>query len=61
MCPPSIPRISVSAVVVPNVTCDLPIQPVQFNSQWTHLDDVKLADPDFGQPGRIDVLLGIWN
>ncbi len=38
------------------VTCDLPIQPVQFN---THLDDLKLADPDFGQPVRIDVLLGI--
>ena len=49
----------VSAIVVPRVTCDLPVQPIHFNSQWTHLKDLKLADPDFGRPGRIDILLGI--
>ena len=52
-------NISVSAIVVPRVTCDLPTQPVQFSSSWTHLNDLKLADPNFGQPGRIDVLLGV--
>ena len=51
--------LSVSAIVVPRVTCDLPVQPVHFDSQWTHLKDLKLADPDFGRPGRIDILLGI--
>ena len=44
--------LSVSAVAVPRVTCDLPIH---FDSQWTHLKDLKLADPDFGRPGRIDM------
>ena len=51
--------LSVSAIVVPRVTCDLPVQPVHFDSQWTHLKDLKLADPDFGRPGKIDILLGI--
>ena len=51
--------LSISAIVVPRVTCDLPIQPIHFDSQWTHLKDLKLADPDFGRPGRIDMLLGI--
>ena len=26
---------------------------------WEHLKDVELADPQFGIPGRIDILLGI--
>ena len=37
---------------MPRVTCDLPLQ-------WTRLSDLTLANPDFGQPDRIDVLLGI--
>jgi len=27
-------------------------------SQWTHLDHIKLADPNFNQPRPIDILLG---
>ena len=48
-----------TAVVVPWVTCDLPLQPVPFNTEWSHLTNLNLADPDFGQPGRIDILLGV--
>ena len=51
--------VKVTAVVVPRVTCDLPIHPIKFESSWTHLSNIELADPDFGSPGRIDVLLGI--
>ena len=53
------PRIQVSAIIVPQVTCDLPLHSVPFDLNWDHLSDLQLADPDFGQPGRIDVLLGI--
>ena len=51
--------IGVSAVVVPRVTCDLPLHLVPFDSKWNHLNDVRLADPSFGRPGRIDLLLGV--
>ena len=52
-------HLSFTAVVVPRVTCDLPLNPVSFKSGWTHLTDLMLADPDFGRPGRIDLLLGV--
>ena len=52
-------KFEVSAVVVPRVTCDLPLQAVSFDSSWKHLDDLTLANPDFGCPGRIDTLLGV--
>ena len=43
---------------MPRVTCDLPLQPVHNSSKWNHISDLSLADPDFGTPGRIDLLLG---
>ena len=52
-------KMPVTAVVVPRVTCDLPVQPTPFDSKWEHLSDLNLSDPDFGQPGRIDILLGV--
>ena len=51
--------INVTALIIPRVTCDLPHHPVNFDLAWNHLNDVKLADPHFGQPGRIDILLGV--
>ena len=51
--------ISVPAIVIPRVTCDLPLQPVNYKSIWTHLSGITLADPEFGQPGKVDLLLGI--
>ena len=52
-------EINVNAVIVPRVTCDLPSQPVPFKTEWSHLADLALADPDFGRPGKIDLLLGV--
>ena len=40
------------------VTTDLPTQPVAYDQRWKHLTGLRLADPDFGKPGRIDILLG---
>ena len=34
------------------------VSPVN-TSGWDHLSDLPLADPSFGQPGRIDILLGV--
>lgn len=52
-------KFNFTAVIVPRVTCDLPVKPVQFGLDWNHLDSLPLADPDFGRPGRIDLLLGV--
>ena len=52
-------EIQLSAAIVPRVTCDLPSQRVTFKSEWNHLADLTLADPDFGRPGKIDLLLGV--
>ena len=52
-------KLTVSAIVVPCVTCDLPVQPVHHGTNWNHLSGLMLADPDFGTPGKIDILLGV--
>ena len=50
--------INITAVVVPKVTCDIPRYHIPFDSSWDHLSDLELADPEFGTPGQIDMLLG---
>ena len=52
-------KIDLTAVVLPKVTCDLPVTPVPFDLSWTHLSGLPLADPGFGEPQRIDLLLGV--
>ena len=51
-------KINLTAIVIPKVTCDLPVNPVPFELTWKHLSNIPLDDPAFGQPGRIDLLLG---
>ncbi len=52
-------RIEVEAIVLPKVTSDLPVHPVPYSPKWHHLSGISLADPDFGSPGKIDLLLGV--
>ncbi len=52
-------KMNISAIVVPRVTCDLPVVPISFDPKWSHMSDIRLADPKFGIPGRIDILLGV--
>ena len=40
-------KFNITAIVVPRVTCDLPVHPVSFGPMWTHLNDILLADPHF--------------
>ena len=51
--------LEVEAIILPKVTSDLPLSPVPFDPEWHHLSGVTLADPDFGSPGMVDVLLGV--
>ncbi len=45
-------RFRVSAVELPRVTCNLPLQPVHQDTKWTHLTGLHLADPDLDVPKR---------
>ena len=46
-------------MVVSRGTCDLPLHTVPTNTMWDHLSGIKLADPGFGNLGKIYLLLGI--
>ena len=35
----------------------MPASPIDSISQWNHLTGLELADPEYGTPGRVDVLL----
>ena len=52
-------KLCVSAIIIPTVTCDLPTHPISVSPGWSHLSGLPLADPDFGCPGAIDLLLGV--
>ena len=42
-----------------SLACDLPTYPVSLNREWEHVKGLRLADPEFGKPGKIDILLGV--
>lgn len=52
-------KISVTAVIVPCVTSNLPLRSIQLDTKWKHLTDIQFADPDFDSPGKIHLLLGV--
>ena len=45
------------ALVLPKITSILPSHSIPFRSKWKHLRKISLADPDFGTPGSVDLLL----
>ncbi|KYN05933.1 hypothetical protein ALC62_03129 [Cyphomyrmex costatus] len=45
------------AYILPKLTCEIPFFEVSRHS-WSHLDNLRLADPDFGKPGPIHVIIG---
>ncbi|XP_022172622.1 uncharacterized protein LOC111035344 [Myzus persicae] len=49
-------QIKLTALVSPKITVDLPTVAVDI-SQWTHLEQVELADPTFHVPNKIDLLI----
>ena len=47
-----------NAFILSKVCMDMPVSPVDSISQWKHLTGLDLADPEFGTPARVDILLG---
>ena len=53
-------EINVKAVIVPRVSVIYPVNLFRScKADWSHLADLTLADPYFGRPGKIDLLLGV--
>ena len=48
-----------SADKVSCVKCDLQLHPIPLDRKWGHLARIQLADSGFGDPGKIDNLLGV--
>lgn len=48
-----------TAIIVPKVVHDLPLNSVPLDPAWTHLADLALADSSFGKPDKVDVLLSM--
>ena len=38
-------KMNLSAIVVPHVTCDLPVVPIPLDPSWSHISNLRLADP----------------
>ena len=49
---------TVEALVLSRITSNIPAAPVQTRQSWTHLVGLPLADPDYGIPKAVDLLLG---
>ena len=48
----------IEALVLPKITSNTPAYPVSIPQKWKHLAGLSLADPDYGTPGAVDMLLG---
>ena len=48
----------IEGIVLPEITAPIPAHPVTHDPRWKHIEGLRLADPQFGVPGPIDVLLG---
>lgn len=47
----------IKAFILPRLTCKIPSSEVSIKS-WPHLSGLQLADPHYGQPGHIQLLIG---
>ena len=50
--------IPVEVTVMRTITTDLSSQSISCDHGWNHLNGLHFADPNFGKPGRIDLLRG---
>lgn len=53
--------LKINAFVLAKITAELPNQRIRMD-RWEHLRGLQLSDPNFGNPGEIDLLIGadVW-
>ena len=52
-------NIPIEDVVLPKVTSNFPFHTLLYDHSWTHLSGIHLADPMFGNPEKIDLVLDV--
>lgn len=50
-------KISVSSVIMTKIASDLPNKVIDI-SNWNYIENLPLADPNFNEPGNIELLIG---
>ena len=50
--------LDMSALILPKITTDVPSSFVAHSEECHHLRHIKLADPEFGVPAKLDLILG---
>ncbi|XP_057329785.1 uncharacterized protein LOC130670399 [Microplitis mediator] len=53
-------QVQLDAHILPKITTHIP-SVVVANQDWTHINNLELADPDFLTPGPVDILIGADN
>ena len=48
----------VEAVVLPKITTELPVYHISLSHRWKHMEELRLADPEFDIPGSVNLLPG---
>ena len=51
-------KFDLTAIVLPRITCNLPVSAVPFDLSWNHLSGLSLADPALGESQCVNLLLG---
>lgn len=51
--------IQVETLVIDKITDVVPSMQIQRSAEWTHLQGLNLADPEYYQPGPVNMLLGV--
>ena len=52
-------RVNIDAQIAPKVSGMQPSRPLENCNEWPHLQGLQLADPGFGKPAPIDLLLDV--
>jgi hypothetical protein len=50
--------ISTPLLIIDQITSSLPTKLIKNHNNWTHINNLQLADPNFFEPTPIDILLG---
>lgn len=51
-------KLQVAATIVQKVSADLPLKHISEADTWTFTKELKLADPHFAIPSKINLILG---